>query len=369
MNPTIILVWKYIFHWTKNQIKTFTKPSFGKIVNGAFSDITRTRADLIAENALLRQQLIIINRQIKRPQLMNKDRLSLVLLARCTQFWKQAIFIIQPDTLLRWHRDLFRFYWRWMSKSKKKESRISPETIDLIKQMAKENQLWGAERIRGELLKLGIRVSKRTIQRYLPKDRRNSGQTWATFIKNHSRDIWTCDFTVAHDLLFRPIYIFVILELRKRQVVHTAVTTSPTDEWTAQQLREATPWNTGPKYLIRDRDSKYGKLFSSAAVGIGIKELKTPYQAPKANAFCERFIGSLKRECLDHMLILSQRQCKQIVKEYISYYNHARPHQGINQRVPSRDDQDKILTLSGRVKAKPVLNGLHHDYSIASQLH
>jgi transposase InsO family protein len=241
--------------------------------------------------------------------------------------------------------------------------------IKLIKQISRNNFLWGAERIRGELLKLGIKVSKRTIQKYIPEKREKSGQTWKTFLKNHASQIWACDFTVVHDLFFQPIYIFVILELCRRQVVHTAVTTSPTDEWTAQQLREATPWDTGPKYLIRDRDSKYGKLFSSVAVGIGIKELKTPYQAPKANAFCERFMGSLKRECLDHMLIISQRQCRQIVKEYISYYNHARPHQGINQLVPSRDDQDKILTLSGRVKAKSVLNGLHHDYSIASQLH
>lgn len=369
MNPTIILFWKYVLHWTKKQIKTFTKPAVGRIIISTLTDITRTRTDLIAENAFLRQQLIILQRQIKRPELTNSDRLSLVLLARCTQFWKQAIFIIQPETLLRWHRDLFRLYWRWKSKSIKRKPRISSETIDLIKQMAEENRLWGSERIRGELLKLGIRVSKRTIQRYLPKKRKKKGQTWATFIKNHSRDIWACDFTVAHDMLFRPIYIFVILELRKRQIVHTAMTTTPTDEWTAQQLREATPWDTGPKYLIRDRDRKYGKQFSSIAVGTGIKVLKTPYQAPKANAFCERFMGSLKRECLDHMLILSQRQCRHVVKEYVEYYNLARPHQGINQRIPGREDQVEIEAYSGIVNAMPVLNGLHHDYSKASQLH
>ena len=311
----------------------------------------------------------MLKRQVKRPQLTQGDRLRLVFLARLTKFWKHSLHIVQPNTLLRWHRDLFRRYWRRKSKSKQKKPRILPETIKLIKQIARNNFLWGAERIRGELLKLGIKISKRTIQKYIPENREKTSQTWKTFIKNHSRDIWACDFTVAYDLLFRPIYIFVILELRRRQVIHTAVTTSPTDEWTAHQLREATPWDTCPKYLIRDRDSKYGKQFSSVAVSTGIKELKTPYQAPKANAFCERFIGSLKRECLNHMLILSQRQCRQIIKEYVGYYNHARPHQGINQRVPGQDDQDKILTYSGRVKAKPVLNGLHHDYSIASQLH
>jgi len=228
MNPAILLFWKYVFYWAKKQIKTYPKPVKGTVAISAWSDLSWTRADLRVENALLRPQLIIINRQIKRPQLTNCDRLSLVLLAWCTHFWKQAVIIIQPDTLLRWHRDLLRCYWRWKSKPKKKKPRKSLEITDLIKQMVEENKLWGAERIRGELLKLGLRVSKRNLQRYLPEGRKDSGQTWATFIKNHSGDIWACDFTVAHDLLFRPIYIFVILELRKRQVVHPAVTTSPT---------------------------------------------------------------------------------------------------------------------------------------------
>jgi hypothetical protein len=157
---------------------------------------------------------------------------------------------VEPDTLLRWHRDIFRFYWKRKSKPKRKEPRISPETIHLIKQMANENRLWGAERIRGELLKLGIQVSTRTIQRYLPKERKTSTQTWVTFLKNHASGIWACDFTVVYDLLFRPIFIFVILELKTRLIIHSAVTTSPTDEWTAQQLREASPWGSHPKYLI-----------------------------------------------------------------------------------------------------------------------
>jgi hypothetical protein len=153
----------------------------------------------------------------------------------------------------------------------------------------RKNCLWGAERIRGELLKLDIKVSKRTIQRYMSKSRQGSDQTWATFIKNHVRDIWACDFTVVHDLFFRPIHIFVILELKTRRIVHAAATVLPTDTWTAQQLREAT---SGPRYLIRDRDRKYGSRFSCVATSTGIKELKTPYRTPKANAFCERFMGS-----------------------------------------------------------------------------
>jgi putative transposase len=352
----------------KQYLKQWTKPATATLVTGALSDITRSHADLIAENVMLRQQLIVLKRQVKRPQLTNGDRIRLVLLARCTQFWQLALLIVQPDTLLRWHRDLFRRYWRHKSRHKKRKPRVAPETIALIRKMAKENRLWGAERIRGELLKLGIRVSKRTIQKHMPKVRRNSSQTWATFLKNHAADTWACDFTVVHDLLFRPRYIFVIIELQTRRIVHTAVTRSPADDWTAQQLREATPWGKGPKYLIRDRDTKYGPLFSNVAQGTGIKVLQTPVRAPKANAICERFIGSLKRECLDHMLILHANQLHHIVRSYVKYYNHSRPHQGIEQRVPAQFPRTNPPS-SGPIIARPVLGGLHHTYSRAAYLH
>ena len=367
MFPLITLAWKCTTRWIEKQIKLLTKPSVQSIALGSLSDATRSRADLLAENALLRQQLIILRRQIKRPQFSDNDRLLLVLLSRCTRFWKQTIFIIQPDTLLRWHRDLFRFFWRWKSKSKSKKPRVSPNTIALIKQMASENSLWGAERIRGELLKLGIRLSKRTIQRILPKVIRISNQSWSTFIKNHSRDIWACDFTVVHDLLFRPLYVFIIIELHTRRIVHAAVTKSPSDPWTAQHLRQATPWGKLPKYLIRDRDSKYGKHF--AAVTSSIKILKTPARAPRANSFCERFIGSLRRECLDHMFILHRKQLHRIVQGYVHYYNSHRPHQGIGQQIldcfdhgnypwPVSHPETRTIVIS-----TPVLGGLHHHYA------
>jgi transposase InsO family protein len=363
MIPESLVFWQFFFVLVQQTIQRWTKPATSLIVVGALSDINRNQAELIVENALLRQQLIVLNRQVKRPQLTNDDRLRLVLLARCTRFWKQAIHIVQPDTLLRWHREIFRFYWKRKSKTKKKKPRISLETIGLIKQMAEENRLWGAERIRGELLKLSIRVSKRTIQRCLPKERKSSGQTWATFLKNHAGDIWACDFTVIYDLLFRPIYIFVILEPKTRRIVHTWVTKSPTDAWTAQQLREATPWGMSPKVLIRDRDRKYGTLFSSVAASTGIKEVKTPYRAPKANAICERFLGSLKHECLDHLFLLHQSQLLRIVNEYVEYYNDTRPHQGIEQRIPGRYEENAFPSLSGKIISKPILSGLHHDYS------
>jgi putative transposase len=177
------------------------------------SDLPRNHTDLVVENALLRQQLIVLNRQVKRPQLTNPERFRLVFLSHFTTFWKQALHIVQPDTLLCWHRELFQFYWRKKSQGK---SKITAEMIVLIKKMAKENRLWGAERIRGELLKLGIEVSKRTIQRYMPKDRKehSSRQNWVTFLKNQAGNTWACDFTVVNDWLFRQWYIFVVMELK-----------------------------------------------------------------------------------------------------------------------------------------------------------
>jgi putative transposase len=235
--------------------------------------------------------------------------------------------------------------------------------------MARDNLLWGAERIRGELLKLGINVCKRTIQKYMSKERgsRSLIPTWAVFIRNHARDIWACDFTVAYDWLFRPWYIFVVLELETRRIVHAGVTESPTGEWTAQQLREATPWGKSPEYLLHDRDSRYATHFSAVAAGSGIKELRTPYRAPRANSICERFMGSLRRECLNHTLILHRKHLARVVKEYTAYYNHDRPHQGICQQIPHYFDQPQI-NRSGEIKASPILGGLHYSYSHATPL-
>jgi len=206
---------------------------------------------------------------------------------------------------------------------KTRKSRIATETVALIRGMAENNRLWGAERIQGELLKLGIKVSKRTIQKYMPKVKKShtSGQTWATFLKTHVQDIWACDITEVNDWLFRPWYIFVVMELKSRRIAHMAVTRSPTDEWTTQQLREATPWGKGPKHLIRDRDMKYGPQFSRVASVSGINELITPYRAPRANSICERYMGSLKRECLDQTLIFHGKQLCRVVREYSAYYN------------------------------------------------
>jgi putative transposase len=189
-----------------------------------------------------------------------------------------------------------------------------------------------------------------------------SKQTWATFLRNHAKDIWAVDFLQTHDLFFRAIFVFVVIELGSRRLLHFGVTRSPNDAWVAQQLREATPFGQGPRFLIRDNDNKFGHAFDRVANGTNIEVLTTPYQAPKANAICERFLGSVRRECLDFFLILNERHLRRILRQYQDYFNQARPHQGINQRIPCPSDAAPLQQATGTIIAHPVLGGLHHDY-------
>jgi len=332
---------------------------------GTIADLGRSKSELLAENALLRQQLIILKRQVKRPACTKKDRILLVLLARAVRAWKQTLFIVQPETLLRWHRELFRLYWKRRSKASSHTPKVAAETIALIREMATENRLWGAERIRGELLKLGIRVCKRTIQKYMRTVRtpQPRGQKWATFVHTHAAQIWVCDFLQVTDLFFLPLFAFFIIELKSRKVIHVGVTRSPTDPWVAQHLREATPYEQAPKYLIRDNDSKFGSCFARVAATSAIEILKTPYHAPRANAICERFMRSVRQECLDHLFILHERQLHRVLNQYISYFNLSRPHQGIGQQLPEpRKSAPSSHHAGDKVIALPRVGGLHHDY-------
>jgi putative transposase len=359
----------FSFHSLHESVLRWIKPPTTSLVLGTFADLTRSKAELLAENALLRQQVIILRRQVKHPVCRKTDRFILVLLARVVRTWKQAIFLVQPETLLRWHRELFRVFWKHKSKAHARKPRISPKMISLIKEMAANNRLWGAERIRGELLKLGIRVSKRTIQKYMKQIRpkRPGGQSWKIFLRNHAAEVWACDFLQVTDLFFRPLFAFFLIELKSRRVIHVNVTRSPTDLWVAQQLREATPDGQTPTYLIRDNDCKFGPSFARVAATSGIKMLKTPYRAKRPNAICERFLGSIRRECLDHVLILSEKQLHRVLRAYVKFFNEARPHQGILQQVPqgavtcvpSAQPDERIISVS-------VLGGLHHEYRRAA---
>jgi putative transposase len=224
------------FHALQERLSHWIRPPTTSLLLGTLADMTRGKAELLAENALLRHQLIILRRQIKRPVYRESDRLLLVLLARMVRTWKQALFLVQPETLLRWHRELFRVFWKHKSRAHSSKPKLSPETITLIKEMAAHNRLWGAERIHGELLKLDIRVSKRTIQKYMRQVRpkRARGQNWKTFLRNHAKDVWACDFLQATSLFFRPLFAFFIIELWSRKVIHVNVTRSPTDAWVAR---------------------------------------------------------------------------------------------------------------------------------------
>jgi putative transposase len=229
-----------------------------------------------------------------------------------------------------WHRFGFKLLWRRKSRVRQGRPPISAETIALIEEMAIHNRTWRAKRIQGELLKLGIKVSKETIKRYMRRARKGlpplkRGQTWATFLANHASEIWACDFVQTYDLFFRTVFVYFIVALGSRKVVHYGVTRSPSDVWVAQQVREATLYAEGPRFLIRDHDDQYGRCFTRVTRDHQIEVLKTPVEAPQANSICERFIGSVRRECLDHILILSERHLHRVIGEYVAYFNHARP--------------------------------------------
>ena len=347
------------------------RPVVVPLAVGTLADLARSKSALVAENAFLRHQLAILHRSVTRPRCTPADRALLVFLASRVRAWRSALLIVQPDTLLRWHRQLFRRYWCRKSRAAAPAHRppLAPETVALIREMAMANALWGTERIRGELLKLDIRVAKSTIQRYLREARppRRAGQTWAAFLRNHAGEIWACDFLPVTDLLFRPVYAFFVIALGTRRVIHVGVTRQPTDAWVAQQLREATPFGQHPRYLIRDNDSKFGPAFARVAAATGITELRTAYRAPRQNATCERFLGSVRRECLDHLLVLGETQLRRVLRAYVRYFHPDRPHQGLAQRVPVVPEAGPARAVTGgSVRAIPILGGLHHVYARAA---
>ncbi len=351
----------------ERRLRAATKPAAAPLIVGTMADMGRSKPQLLVENALLRQQLIILQRSVTRPRCTATDRALLVLLTSRLRPWRQAVLIVQPETVLRWHRALFRHVWHRRSRPTAPAHRppLAPEMVALIRQMAAANRLWGAERIRGEPLKLDIRIAKRTIQKYMRAARPpRSGQTWATFLHNHAQDIWAADFLPVTDLLFRPLYAFFVIELASRRVVHVGVTRHPSDLWVAQQLREATPFGEHPKHLITDNDSKYGPVFAQVAAATGIDHIHTAYRAPLMNAVCERILGSARRECLDHVLVLGERHLRRVLREYVRYFNSARPHQRLQQRIP--DPSAGPTAGTGLITATPVLGGLHYSYRRAA---
>jgi putative transposase len=321
----------------------------------------RTRANLQLEILALRHQLAVLQRQKKRATLRASDRLLWVVLSRLWKQWRAVLLIVKPETVLAWHRKGFRLYWRWKSRAGKcGRPRISREARELIRQMSKANPLWGAPRIHGELLKLGIEISQATVAKYMSRQGKPPSQGWRTFLENHIQQIIAIDFLVVRTVNFRLLFVFVVLSHHRRHAIHFNVTAHPTAEWTARQIAEAFPWDSAPRYLLHDRDCIYGAAFHQRVGEMGILEVLTAPRAPWQNAYAERFIGSLRRECLDHIIIFNEASLRRILKTYFEYYDHSRTHLSLEKDAPaSRPVQHPKL---GSVIALRQVGGLHHRY-------
>ena len=329
----------------------------------SLSTLVRSRVDLAAEILALRHQFIVLKRaKPTRVPLSHWDRVLWAFVLRRWRGWKDSLLLVEPETVIAWHRVGFRRFWRRVSLAG--HPTIRAEIRRLIRQMALENSTWGAPRIHGELLKLGYRVSERTVSRYLahirPEPTKVRSQTWAMFLKNHARAIVAADMFVLTTIRFKLLYVLVILELERRRFVFANVTKNPTAEWLAQQVVNAFPWDTAPRFLIQDRDKAYGFLFSERVKGLGIREIRTAVRAPMMNAFAERLIGTLRRECFDHVIVLNQRHAQRLLAEFRDWYNQDRLHLALGKDAP--DHRPMELPELGKVVALPRLGGLHHRY-------
>jgi putative transposase len=338
-------------------------------------------AALAAENLFLRKQLALYQeRHIQPKRATNTTRIALIWLAHWFD-WRPALAVVQPVTLLRWHRQGFRLFWRW--KSRPGRPPIPADLQALIRRMARENPLWGEERIANELLlKLGLRVSPRTVRKYLPKcldhgwHQRVPSQRWLTFVRNHAQAIVACDFCTVVTVSFRLLYVFVVMEHATRRILHTNVTVHPTAQWTLQQLSEALPSEHGYRFLIHDRDTIFSEDLDQRVRHLGLRILKTPVRSPKANALCERLLGTLRRECLDFLIPLSEYHLWHLLPEWAQHYNTGRPHMALGPGIPQppphvpapQHAHRHRLPAHRRVAARPVLGGLHHEYRLEAQV-
>jgi transposase InsO family protein len=338
----------------------------------------RSRAQLAAENLFLRKQLALYQeRKVKPRRADDVTRIILSGLSRALR-WRQLLVIVKPETLIRWHRNGFRLFWRWKSRAPGRPP-IPTNVQRLIATMAVANRTWGEERIANELrLKLGIRLSPRTVRRYMPSrpPGKNPGtQAWSTFVRNHARCVLASDFFVVVTATFRILYVFVVLEVGTRRILHWNVTRHPTASWTAQQFRMIVRDDQAHRYVIHDRDTIYSEGVDRTLEAMGLRILKTPVRAPQANAFCERVIGTIRRECLDFMIPRSERHVRAILREWVRHYNRGRPHASLGPGIPEGSTVDALagepnghlLPVGCRVAATPILDGLHHEYCLERQ--
>ena len=343
------------------------------------SAIIRSRSAVSAEILFLRKQLAFYQEhQVRLRRLNDSARFSLVLWSRFFE-WKEALVIVKPETLIGWHRRGFKLFWKW--KCRVGRPRLPGNIRQLIVRMVRENPTWGEERVAAELsVKLRILVSPRTVRSYWPSPpsprgaRRTSSQHWRTFVHNHAECLVACDFLVAVTARFRVLRVFVVMEVGSHQILHYNVTAHPTAGWTLQQFREAFPSDHHYRFLIHDRDSIFSTEVDDELKSFGLKVLRTPVQAPKANAFCERLIGTVRRECLDYVIPLSEKHLRKILREWVTHYNQGRPHSALGPGIPA-DTKAHLRQLTpharrhelpsdARITTREILGGLHHEYKL-----
>ena len=321
----------------------------------------RSRASLEIELMAVRHQLAVLRRQRPgRPQLSSLDRLLWVWLYRIWPQVTDAMVLVKPVTVVQWHRKGFRFYWRWRSR-RPGRPKIGTEIRALIRRMSRANPLWGAPRIHGELLKLGIKISQATVGRWMPWRPKVPSPTWRSFLRNHLPDIVAIDMFVVTTATFRLLYTLIVLSLDRRRVVHFEVTAKPTQDWLSGHMTEAFPWDTTPRYLLRDRDKSYGPTFRQRVRAMGITEVITAARSPWQNPYAERLIGSVRRECLDHVIILSERHLRRVLSSYFHYHHDARTHLSLDKDCP-RPRAVQLPSTGNNIIAFPQVGGLHHRY-------
>jgi transposase InsO family protein len=319
----------------------------------------KTKARLEAEIIMLRHQVNVLRRRLpSKPKLAVADRLLFVWLYRLFPSVLNAITIVQPETIIRWHQAGFRLYWRWKSRSRGGRPRIPLEIRRLVREMSLANRLWGAPRIHGELLKLGIDVAQSTVAKYMARGGRGRSQTWKTFLRNHAAGIAAMDFLIVPTVGFKLLFVLVILRHQRRRLISLTVTTNPTAEWIARQITDAFPWNEAPDHLIRDRDAAYGHAVTRRLAAMGIRDHPTVPRSPWQNGHAERLIGSIRRECLDHIVVFGQAHLRRILAAYTCYYNELRTHLSLSKDSPDY----RPVQRSGQIAAWPILGGLHHQY-------
>ena len=320
----------------------------------------KSRSRLEAENVALRYQLIVLRRKVRgRIRLTNGDRFFFIQLYRWFPSVLQVITVIRPETLVRWHRAGFRCYWRWKSRSRGGRPQIETDLRALIRWMSIENSLWGAPRIHGELLKLGFEVAQSSVAKYMVKRRGPPSQGWYTFLRNHGPEVAAMDLFVVPTISFDLLYAFIIIRLDRRDLVWINVTTNPTAEWIAHQIREAFPWDEAPRYLIRDRDRIYRNVVMRRIRTMGIRDKPIAPASPWQNGFAERLIGSIRRECVDHIVVWGEGHLRRILRDYARYYNKIRTHRSLDKDAPAFRSVQRI----GTITSYPILGGLHHRYA------